>query len=198
MKAKKPTIPPRPNSGSRLSIVRRDLGNGNHEMEIQLGDAPVPERRYTADVAGILTSRDYARIIFGQTKIGSTELRSMLDIHFPLRAIKRFLVGAVKLEEAFKAMSQITGAQTEQMIEFSDEPSQTVALSANSITAALSGSEACMDYIHISPSAIERAAKGEDLFAEPVVRVNLSTGLMMAVIEKLKLINIANIGIESE
>jgi hypothetical protein len=73
----KPAVPTRPNAGHKLSIVRRDLGNGTHEMDIELSDAPFPERRYTADIAAVVKVKDYARIIFGQTKIGGLGCRKL-------------------------------------------------------------------------------------------------------------------------
>lgn len=186
MSTRKNSIRDRKNAGEKLEVVRRDLGNGQSSMDILIGDAAVPDRRYTADVGTVLTSKGYARLIFGQTKICSTELRSMVDIHFPLDAVQRFLDVTPKLQEAFKAMSEANGAQVEPLADIKDEPGQTIGLSANAITSAITGLDGSMDYYHISASAMERAIKGGNLWADPVIRVNLPAGLLIAMVEKLK------------
>jgi hypothetical protein len=66
-----------------------------------------------------------------------------------------------------------------------DVPGQTVPFAANIVTAGFTGGDACMDYYYASPFSFQIAQAGGEFQAEPVVRVNLPTPLMIALYEKL-------------
>jgi len=79
--------------------------------------------------------------------------------------------------------------------EISEEPDQTVAMAANVVAAAISGEEACLDFYQISSFAKantfsrENSSASRKINIDPVVRIELPTSLLAALVEKLKTVS---------
>ncbi|MBI3372170.1 MAG: hypothetical protein HY017_10500 [Betaproteobacteria bacterium] len=155
---------------------------------INLAQAPVPDRRYIAEVGSVNYSDDDIKLLFGQRKIswGST-LRSLVVIHMSSRAVRQFLRSVKGLKEP--SLSEIMdklGIRREAVEgSLGEEPEQTVAFAANVVAVAISGREACLDFYHISSFAMAAAAHSAKIPIDPVVRVDLRTGLFEALIGAL-------------
>jgi hypothetical protein len=63
---------------------------------------------------------------------------------------------------------------------------QTFSLDANVIIAGFSAREGCLDFYHASPHVIRALLKGGDFYAEPIVRVMLTTRLLMHIHDLLE------------
>lgn len=179
----------RKGEGEPLGILRQSSGgSGVASLDLDLSNLPVPERRYTADVAGLLQSKSLVRMLFGQTKVDGIQIRSMLDVHFSMAGITRFLNTTQALEPVFEHLKLNYGVTRSDLTDFSDEPNQTIGLTANIVMSSCSEWESCLDFYQISPFSIAAAQKGGGLSADQVVRVSLPTDLFMGMIESLKLI----------
>ena len=157
-------------------------------VSIDLTRAPVPERRYTADVATLLCSDSLVRMIFGQTKVDRKELRSIVDIHMSRRAVVQLLDSINATGDTLKNLQASLNFPTANLIDIADEPSQTVGLSASVVAAAYANEEACLDFYHVSSFVMAHLQRntGANVVAEPVVRVILPTPLLIAIVERMK------------
>lgn len=175
----------RQGEGYPLTVSSRASGDpGKTTLEFSLHELPVPDRRYVADVASVIRANGFVRMLFGQTKIDGVQLRSLLDIHFPISAISRFLGTAKALEVAFDELKSSSEFSPVYLSDIKDEPEQTIGLTANILMASCSGEESCMDLYQISPYSVAEVKKGRGLSADPVVRVSLPTELLLSLIEE--------------
>ena len=83
-------------------------------------------------------------------------------------------------------MAKIAAVTPFGLIESLQEPTQTVGLTANIVPCAFSDAEACMDFYQLSPFMASALVAHGDVYAEPVVRVTLPTGLFVALIGRLR------------
>lgn len=88
------------------------------------------------------------------------------------------------LKISFELLKQ-QGMKLGTLIDITDEPNQTIGLTANIVMASCSGEESALDFYHMSPFSVVEVQKGGGLFADPVVRVILPTSLLMALVDKL-------------
>jgi len=70
--------------------------------------------------------------------------------------------------------------------EFKSNADQTVVVTASIVMAGYSGTNGCMDFYYASPFSMQQMAVFKKLAVEPVVRVNLPTGLVFAMLDGLK------------
>lgn len=172
----------RPGEGVRVFRVGKAESATGSEVAIDLSHAPVPEKAYTADVGAVVATPTGIRLIFGQTKSGSAELRSMIDVTFTTSAAKQFAASTTDV----KASIERANVVKMQLAEMVNEPAQAVGMTANIAPIAFAGDDACIDFYNMSPFVAHAVKSGHDLFVQPVVRVMLPTGLLLALIERLE------------
>lgn len=68
---------------------------------------------------------------------------------------------------------------------FDQNAPQSVVLTSSYVLAGYTGLSACMDFYYVSPFSVQQMAALKKLALEPVVRVNLSTGLMIGLIDAI-------------
>jgi hypothetical protein len=176
--------------GAQLDVVHRSLvkadGTTSAMLGINLAQAPVPERRYVAEVGGISYSNEAVRIMFGQIKLGTDALRSLLVIHMGPIAVRQFLASVKEMQNpSLDEIANREGVHSEDLRQVVNEPEQTVAFAANIIAAAVSGREACLDFYQASSFSMATAVRSNSLAVDPVVRVDLRTSLLVAIIAEL-------------
>ena len=175
----------RPGEGVPMAITRIVGAPGKAgQLLINMADAEVPGRKYTCDSANLIVNDVELQLLFGQTKIGGG-FRSLLVIHFAFEAVERFISTLKKYDEwliALKAM----GVDMAQLVEFKEEPGQTVALTANNVMLGYAGREACFDFYFASAFAVYQMNTSTHLHMEPVVRVTLPTAVCIGLINKLR------------
>ncbi len=173
-----------------MSIIRHQsinvAGTTGTLFTIDLTSAPVPDRRYAADIATVVRVNDMVRLIFGQTKVGGIEPRSLVVIHLSALAVRQFLQSMPDVLATMRAYAQQSNLTKVSLVDVEKEPNQTVALAANITAASASGREACMDFYYTSPFVMLQVTKGGGFAVDPVVRVMLSTGLLLAICERLE------------
>jgi hypothetical protein len=177
----------RPNEGARVAITNFARNEkGESTVEFNLLAAPVPDRRYAADVGTVLKGSSGCRVIFGQSSLGPSDskkhaLRSVIDIQISMRGVREFL----KSLESVKDALAMTGIKAFDLLSEIEEPEHAAGLTANLIPIAFANEECCMDFYQLSPFVRSALGKGGDLAVEPVVRVNLPTGLFVGIVERL-------------
>src|SRR5690349_345088 len=116
----------RPGEGARLAITdTRKEPNGGTSMAVDLGNAPVPERRYVADQAAVVrTASGGFRLVFAQSKLGEMNpaLRSMLDVQMSARGVRQFVDSLDRVREPLGRL----GVQPMALMEEFAEPPQAV------------------------------------------------------------------------
>jgi hypothetical protein len=173
---------PRPGEGAKLVVTeQKHTVDGETTLKLDMLQAQVPDRRYVADCGTVLRSGDVFRLVFAQSKTSPTGLRSVIDVQMMRPAVSMFLSSLETVQENLTQGQ----AQPLALLGSYEEPSQAVGLAANVVPIAFSGSEACMDFYQMSAFMMSTLAKGADVYAEPVVRVTLPTGLLIALIAKL-------------
>jgi hypothetical protein len=184
----------RPGEGTpvpvRISPVVGTSGESLSYMELDLREAPVPERRYVCDLASLSFDRNTVKIMFGQQRIGKTALRSLVVVHMSKRGVEQFLSSVDKMTHpTYQEIIAMEGLSVEALPTIDEEPDQTIALQANLVITAMSGPEALMDFFQLSPSALlggADAATRQTVPLEPVLRVDLRSTLMIGIFSRLR------------
>lgn len=183
--------PVREGEGAALDLtVNHDVnvsGQSLSLLKIDFRTAPVPDRRYAADMCAATYLKHTVRIIFGQQRINSDNYRTLLVISMSEMAIAQFLFSVDQTKDpSFEEIAQGAGIEIEPIGNISEEPEQTVSLSANMVLIAVSGDEASMDFFKASPFSLHAAPHRGKLFLDPVVRVDLTTSALLGLIRALR------------
>lgn len=179
----------RPGEGFQLDTERRHIvgvdGRTSVRVAFRLSDAPAPDRRYLADVFGLVPSVGGYRLLFGQERIGAGGLRSLVVIDMTHDAVDRFMRTTGTLGspgEDFLKYDRSLDKSTAIGV----EPEQTVALKANVVLAAYSGGEACLDFYQVSPFSAHAANNGAKISLSPIVRIELRSGQLLGLLSELE------------
>ncbi len=165
-------------------------GQTKVSVGINLESAQVPDRRYVADVANAAYSDETVKLFFGQKKLGSSELRSLLIINFPPDKVQQFLSSVdVMQQPSLDEIIKVTGLSEGTLEEINSEPGQTTSLVSNVLGVGVSGREACLDFYHISPFSIVKIPSTHKVAIDPVVRVHLRTSIFAALVKRLRKLN---------
>jgi len=124
-------------------------------------------------------------LIFWQKKITGNEARSMVILSLTSHAALQYLQNS---EEQIAQLKKTTSKnKLEGSLEnLPEEPTQTVCLAANLVATGWAGREACMDFYHASPFVIGMLVKNGRFAAEPMVRISLTTGILIALFLQLE------------
>jgi hypothetical protein len=178
----------RPGEGKEIEVVRRTVpqpdGTTAFEMDIDVSYAPVPDRRYVADAGAILFEGDALRLVLGQRLLLGNELRSAVIVFLSAQAAVQFLKTCEKFHpslQEYAGKHQIS----DRLTEIHEEPLHVTSVTANIILAAFSGRESCLDFYDSSPFVLGIVQKGGKMALDPILRVDLGTGLLLALIDKM-------------
>lgn len=174
-----------PISVSPHSVVGVD-GKTTMVLAGNLADAPVPDRRYLAELASIVYKNETVQFLFAQEKLSSS-LRSLLVIHMSTSAARSFASSVEKMSNpSLEEIAKITHLAPVSLPNINDEPDQTVALVANRVGVAVSGREASLDFYQVSISSLVNMITTNKIGVEPVVRVDIRTSLLIALIKRIR------------
>jgi hypothetical protein len=176
--------------GALIDIVPHQSVGANGRtvlnLAIDLSNAPVPDRRYVADVASVSYSNGALKLFLGQQKL-PTGLRSLLVIHMTPLAAGQFISSLTRMKnptiQEIAARSHVT---SEPLTEITEEPEQTVAFASNIVAAAISNGEACVDFYQVSAFSLASAPVSKKIAIDPVVRLDLRLSLLLALLEELQ------------
>jgi hypothetical protein len=179
----------RPGEGALVEVVRHDLprpdGTKAITLGIDMGTAPVPDRKYVADAAAVVKAVDGVRMMFAQHKLGKARgLRTLLVVHMSVDAVHNFAKSTKPLIEPLRGHGDICGPNDIPLIEIGEEPAQTIAFAANFVVCGYAGSEATLDFLHSSAFVIDHLVKsGRQLAVDPIVRVSLPSRLLLNLLD---------------
>ena len=151
-------------------------------LAFNLQDAPVPDRRYAADFLTLLYEDELVKIIFGQKKLGGG-IRSLVIIAMHTTDATVFLNSFDPGMD--EVINHIAGMQVPTLSKIEAEPDQTIALSANYVAIASAGRASCFDFYTASAFSLANAGKTSKLAVEPVVRIDISVGYVVALRREL-------------
>jgi hypothetical protein len=162
-------------------------GTTTTEISVDFQGMPIPERRYVADVAWVDFGNEVVRFMFGQRAInGSDQLRSLVLVKVypePARGLIERSAPFIRNIKDFLARNNIPVHEVQQLVE---EPAQTVALTANMMSITFAGREAEWDFFHLPPSGMRKLSERSDIVVDPVVRIDLATSSLAAIINRLE------------
>jgi len=160
--------------------------DGRVNITLDLSMAPVSERTYWTNAAGVRLIDDSVQLLFGQKQLTGNRLRSLLVITISIENAQRFLASCIEFRPDLDKVLKDIAPSTP--FDFSgDEPSQTVALTASILSTARSGNESSIDFYYVSPRMLADFARTQmtQLAVEAVVRVTLSTSLIAMLIDEI-------------
>jgi hypothetical protein len=159
-------------------------GTTSTQFSINVGEIPLPERRYVAELIGLDRKGDAVRLMFGQASLMSEKVRSLVIVSLSTDAVRNLLNSSEQFLPAFRGFIERNELARGTLHTFSEEPPQTVALVANLVAVTFAGREAELDFFHLAPNSLRKVAGGE-VSVDPVVRIDLATSLLAPLIEQL-------------
>lgn len=180
--------------GSQPSVNRpvkfrllAEQGNiASYEMNVDYQRAGVPERFYYADYCDVRRARFGFALLFGKLISGTSRLLTKIEIGFPEQLFVKQLWG--NTIEFQKTLAVIAEKIPMTPLEIVEDTEKIQTFRANNVFMAMSDEEAVMDYYYLSPRDIHfaRTQRKDELGLEPVIRVLMSTGLMIEFFERCK------------
>jgi hypothetical protein len=166
-------------------------GKSVTQLGVDLSKADVPDRRYAADTCAVSYSGQTVQVIFGQERFDGQGLRNAIVVKMSPRGVIQWIqMTDVTMPASFMETAAAEGVEKQVLASANREPTQaTVVLAANLALCAIAGLEGCVDFYEASPFAFGHALQqgtSTRLAVDPVVRVDLTTGLLFALLEELK------------
>jgi hypothetical protein len=174
--------------GHPVPMVAVARSEGSVMFGLDMGSAPVPTRRYAADACSIDIKSGDVRFIFAQRSLNDEEFESALVVRLNPLAARQFIDSLKGIQEPTIAQVASNVGESIRALEPITKARQMVSVLANLASVAIAGFESCVDFYHASAFAMRAIdVKGKNqLELEPVVRVELRTGLFLAVLEALE------------
>lgn len=171
--------------GHTVDVTVVSVKGGESYAGLELGTLPVPDRRFASDDASIVAGGEMVRLLFAQKHPVGEGLLSLLVINITHESVAQFIE---TISSEFEANARtLPGATTaKQLSTFSTKADQTMVLAASFILAGFTGNDACIDFFYSSPFAHKQMSVFKKLSIEPIVRVNLPTVVLVAMINALK------------
>jgi len=182
----------RPGEGREIEVIRRTVPQANgttlYEFDIDISHAPVPDRRYLADAAAILFKGDALRLVLGQKRLLAPDsLRSAVVVFLSAQAVTQFLRSCKDFHPSVRKYAE-QHQMVESLIEIQEEPEHITSITGNVILTAFSGREACLDFYNSSPFVLAVAQRGGKFAVDPILRVDLSTGLLVGILDRIEVL----------
>lgn len=174
--------------GHAVPVLRASPSDSAHQGRwgIDVSKAPVPQRRYAAELCAIVHDKFEARLIFGQRCLVGEELESALVVRMTLKALREFSESLLVMNiESMQADLQLPD---EELTTITSHPNQTASMVANLVSVAIADHETCLDFYHASAFAIAKIQKQHKLEVEPIVRVDIRTSLFIPFVRELNTI----------
>lgn len=180
----------RPGEGALIDLVAHTVstvkGQTVQTFGLNMSAAPVPERKYYAQTCDVRLERHTVSLLFGQLKLGKTELRSLLVVQMSPSNASKLLSSIEEMEPSIQAMAQVGNIAPDTGVQILEEPPQTIAFAAALAMLAIANEDACMDFFQMSPFSLLSASHTKKVGLDPVVRVDLPASLLFGLVQKLQ------------
>src|ERR1700733_13700223 len=147
---------------------------------VDFAPVPVPDKKYVADVCGVLRTGQVFKIYFGQCPVPDQPLQNLLVMNMSQNGVRTTLAAVGQVSNpTFEEIAKQGNFGAVPLFVPSVAPAQTVTLSANFALTAMASEEAVIDFLKSSPFSIASAFHSSKMAVEPIVRVDLSSGLLL-------------------
>ncbi|UST52979.1 hypothetical protein NF681_11550 [Comamonadaceae bacterium OTU4NAUVB1] len=160
---------------------------------VDLSGAAAPTRKFVADCFEIRKEFGEYRLLFGQRKVDGKSLRAMLDVRFPIEPMPGMAatvyagIVSIPLDEKLQSINYL--------MEFLEEPEQSIALAANFTRTNAGPGATTMDFFNSSGLALANFFTTQKLFTDPVVRLTMPNPMMLQFSKELEKIVPKNIAV---
>lgn len=174
------------NEGYAVPVTHVVVPSGQPlQMAVNISEAPVPHRRYAAELCSLDYENFEMRVVFAQRGVFADDIDSALVIRMSKDAVVHFANNLLEMPASLDEVQAQLGISDEPLSLIASRPSQTANVVANMVLTAVSGREACIDFYHASAFAFRDAENREVLEVEPVVRVDLRSSLYLTFARKV-------------
>jgi hypothetical protein len=154
---------------------------------LDVSKAPVPSRRYATELCTVDSDGRDMRIVFAQSAIFGDEIETALVVRMNPTAVVQFAESVINMvDPTLDELAGLVKVSREPLLEIKSRPHQTVKVVANLISVAIAGHEACLDFYHASAFAVRKSEGQNKLDVEPVVRVDIRTGLFLSLNDRIQ------------
>jgi hypothetical protein len=170
----------------KMRFLQTDQGQGLCEFMVDYRQAAVPERFYYADYCDVQRARSGFGLLFGKLVVGTSKLRTKIEIDFPQEMFVKQLWPSTK--DFYKAVQTIAQKMHFPTVADVEDTDKVQTFRANNVFMGAWGEEAVVDFYYISPREMHyaRLQQRVDAGLEPVIRVLMSTALMFEFLEKCR------------
>lgn len=148
---------------------------------LDMSSAPVPQRRYAAELCALSFDGFEAKFVFAQRCLVGDGLDSALVIRMNPVAVAQFSESILEMgSPSLAEIAVLAKLRSEDLSAINSNPNQTASMVANICAVAISGHEVCLDFYHASAFAMSRSIGRSDVELEPVVRVDLRTSMFVS------------------
>lgn len=176
----------RPGEGHLIDMTVVSSDSDTLTIALDAQSLPVPDRKYSCDAAQVIADDFSVRLLLGQRQPVGSGLLSMLVVTLAPESVGQFL-GSLRGEFVDNAAKYVSGHHGRVALStFTENAQQSVVLTSSYIVAGYTGLSSCLDFYFASPFSVQQMAALKKLALEPVVRVNLSTGLLLSLIDAVR------------
>ena len=175
----------RPGEGHSVDIVINTADGNENVGYMDMGSLPVPDRRFACDAVGFKVLNTDIQLFFAQSKPVGNGWLSLLVLNMGFESVRQFLKSAPSTF-ADNFLSAYKNQLKAVITDFKEPADQTVILAVSIVLTGYSGTNGCMDFYYASPFSQQQMATVRKLSVEPVVRINLPSPLVFAIIESLR------------
>lgn len=181
-------VAPRIGEGQQIPLTQLPRSNGTTvSFGADFSKAPVPTRRYAADICDVVIHRNDLVIIFGQESVFGGEVDSVLQLRMNPTSVKEFLQSVENSDhDVYMKMIVQLEIPVEPLTSITAKPGKEAKAQVNYICVAMSGFDTCMDFYSASPFAILHLKEHGDLYVEPVARVDMHSALFVSLLNRLR------------
>jgi hypothetical protein len=191
-----PALATRPGEGAVIDIVLDQFvapdGTQVANIGLNLGAAPVPDRKYVADACAVTSALGTVKLMFGQERVGGKSWRSLVLVQMTVESASRFLGTLQQPGGALGVANPIASKYGPESLttDVVEPDGQAITLGANLAVVGISENEACLDFYQASPFSLGFAIQSKKLALDPVVRIDLRASLFFALVEGLRSVGI--------
>lgn len=173
-------------SAHAVPVARPD-GTTGFNVGFDLSEAPVPDRRYQADVASVIYRDETVKLLLGQQRVMDDSLSTLLMINMNPQAALQFVDSVDSMDSpGLAAIMETERINKAELYQITSEPDQAVSLVANVVAVAVTGRETTLDFYHASAFSFMQFKTAKKLAIDSVVRIYMRTALFASVIDELK------------
>lgn len=175
-------------SGEGISVdvsILPTSGGLSSQFSINTAGLPVPDRRLSCDTVSLVRTDYLVKLLFAQKVPTGEGYLSVLVVQMSFEAASNFIHTMDQLNPGIEELERQGSLQRGTLTDITGKPDQSAVVTASIVMTGYSGNDGCLDFYYISPFAIQRINMGNKLAVEPVVRVQLPTPLMVALVRAL-------------